>query len=256
MVEAGGSRTGNYVTGASFTPIYNYLGLNTSVVAKAKRFDQDAVLSSRNGDGSFLDFGQMNLGSKLDSTNSLSMTSAASTSNYFNPVLGIPLVCGAGCDGNASDNALITSTTIAAAKGYDASNNPLNLSILDFPVNNSVISNVGISEILNYGGLSTTYPDNPAVNYINGINTGKNPDEFEDNYFDMLTYIPGSGTPASLISSGFTVARTATLKMYSGGSSTSDAGRYSLYISGYTDDTERAISVEVGSRCSVMINQD
>jgi hypothetical protein len=119
-----------------------------------------------------------------------------------------------------------------------------------------VTQNIGISEISNFTGFSTTFPDNPAVNYINGINEGADPVDPLDNFFEMLSFVPGSGNPASLISTGFTVPRGASLRMYSGGGSTTDAGRYSLYLSGNSDESEHVITTEVGSRCSVMINQD
>lgn len=256
VVEKGGDRTGTYVNGATFAPVFNYAGVNTAVVSQTKRFDQEAVVDTRNGDGTFLDFGQLNIGPKLDVEDSLSMTNATNSSNYFSPVLGLPLACNSGCDTNGSDNQLFTSTTIATAKGYDNTNNPLSIPMLDFPTNNGSIQNAGISEIQNVDSVDTSFPDATPVNYVASINTGALPADPLDNFFNMATLIPGTGFPNALNRYAFKVGRTTTLKFYTGGSSTTSAGRYSLYISGSSDNDERYHNNELGSRCSVMINQD
>lgn len=256
LVESGAYRAGQYSSGGAFSSIFNYLGVNTAVISAAKRFDQEAVLASRNGDGTFLDFGQANFAPKLDKSDTLSLTSATATSNYFSPTLGIPLTCGAGCDTNGSDNKLITAEKIAATRSFDATNNPLNISILDFPTNNSVISNSGISEIYQYDSIDTSRVDISAVNYISSIDLGLNPTDPTDNFATMKTLVPGSSDPNSLIAYGYTVGRGSTLKMYTGGSATTSAGRYSLEISGQSDESERSPSNEIASRCVLMINQD
>jgi len=254
VVEKGGDRTGTYINGALFAPIFNYAGVNTTVVTQAKRFDQEAVSSARNGDGSFLDFGQLNMGPKLDDDNSLSMTNPSNASSFFNPALGIPLACNIGCDGNGSDNALFTADVIANTKGYDTTNNPLNIPMLDFPVNNSAIYNAGISEIYTNDSYNTNYPDGGNQNYITSIDTGADPVDPADNSANMATSTPGA--PPLLVSWYYKVSRSATLKFYTGGGATTPAGRYSLQISGSNDNDERAQSLELGSRCSVMINQE
>lgn len=256
VVEKGAYRAGTYTSGGSFNSIFDYNGVNAQVVSTPKRFDQEAVLASRNGDGSFLDFGQHSFGPKLDKTNTLSLTNAASASNYFSPVLGLPLTCTTGCDGDGEDNTFVTADKIATAKGYTTGNNPLAISILDFPTNNSVISNSGISEISTYDTINTSFPGEAAVNYISSLDLGADALDPNDNFGVLKTLVPGSSDPASLVSYSFDVGRGAILKMYSGGSATTAAGRYSLFISGYSDEAERYPNYDLGSRCVLMINQE
>ncbi len=256
VVEKGGARSGNYTSGGTFNSIYNYLGLNTQVVSTAKRFDQDAVLSSRNGDGSFLDFGQNNIGTKLDKNNTLSLTNSTGASNYFSATLGLPLTCEQGCDANGSDNTLITADKIVAAKAYDTAVNPLGISIMDFPTNNSAISNSGLSEINQHDSIDTSSINATPMNYISGVNLGADPSDPSDNYAEMATHVPGSGFPNSLVEFSYAVPRETNFKMYTGGSSTTSAGRYSVFVSGYSDEYEHFQQYFLGSRCSIMINQD
>lgn len=256
VVEKGAYRAGTYTSGGSFNSIFDYSGVNTQVVSTPKRFDQEAVLASRNGDGSFLDFGQNSFGPKLDKDNTLSLTDTLSASNYFSPVLGLPLTCAAGCDGDGDDNTLITAEKIAAAKGYTTSNNPLGISLLNFPTNNSVITNLGISEIASHDPIDTSFPGETAVNYISSINLGADSIDPNDNFGVLKTLVPGSSDPASLETYIFPVGRGSVLKMYTGGSATSAAGRYSLYISGNSDEAERYPNYDLSSRCVLMINQE
>ncbi len=126
--------------------------------------------------------------------------------------------------------------------------------MLDFPVNNSAIYNAGISEIYTNDSYNTNYPDGGNQNYITSIDTGADPVDPADNSANMATSTPGA--PPLLVSWYYKVSRSATLKFYTGGGATTPAGRYSLQISGSNDNDERAQSLELGSRCSVMINQE
>lgn len=262
--EAGASRTGSFISGGTFNSIYTYLGLDTTLIKKVKPFDQDAVLSGRNGDGSFLDFGQMNLGPSLSQYGAISMEDPnlldtivpAMLANYFNPVLGIPLTCGAGCDANGSDNADITSDKLVISKAYDTVVNPLSISLLDFPTNNAQISNTGVSEITSSGLYDSNDPDASPVNYIDSINTGASYATPADNYANMSTTNPPNANPGVLASVGFKVGRNNSMKMYTGGGAVSEAGRYSLSIEGTDIESERLVSYQNGGRCAIMINND
>lgn len=256
LVEKNGDRTGSYNSGGLFTNIYNYLGINSQVIKTAKRFDQDAVLDGRNGDGTFLDFGQNNMVSKLDKNNTLDMADIASGNNYFSPTLGIPLSCKQGCDSNALDNSLFTADRISTAKGYSIANNPLDISVLDFPVNNAKITNSGISEVVQNDSIDTTNPESPAVNYFYELDLGANLNDPIDNFLKMASYAPGSGNPSALVSMGFVVARNTNLKFYTGGGVGRQAGRYSFQLDGSTDEAERNQQENNSGRCVVMINKE
>lgn len=258
--EEGAARTASYISGGTFNSIYTYSGLNTNLVLKAKTFDQDAILSGRNGDGSFLDFGQANLGPSLSVNGALAMeddgTSPAMLANYFNPVLGMPLTCGAGCDNNASDNAAITSDKLVQSKSYDTLSNPLGISMTDYPTNNGVISNNGISEITQGSIFNSNDPNMGPTNYYNSIDVGANYNDPLDNSFVMATVTPPNPIPGDLNYVYYRVARGASLKMYTGGSATTESGRFSMHLDGQAIDEQRLVEFQNGGRCVVMINKD
>lgn len=250
LVETGAARNGQYVTGAGMTEIYSYSGVNTSVISRAKVYDQKSVLTARNGDGSFLDFGQENLATRLSDNNSLSLTNN-NVSYYFNTILGIPLTCEKGCaDNSAEDNRLVSADVLSAANGYNSGNNPKNISILDFPVNNSVIVNTGVSTIADDGAIDTSNPNEPAVNYYSSFDAGALPADPLDNFLNMSTLVPGSGNPTTIHNTYFRVSRGGTLKFFTGGYFLSDPGRYSLNVADWFPDNSTS------GRCSVMINEN
>jgi hypothetical protein len=239
--------------------LYNILGnINTSLIKNTKTFDQESVLTNRSGDGTFLDFSQDGLAAALTFTNQV-----LSTASYFNPVLGFPLTCGGIglCDGSDSDNGLITIpglVTIPALKPIP--------SILNFPFNNATITNGGVSDLtIEPNAHPTTY-----MYYTNRVYIDK---AYIDAYLayqaDQLTANPTLPIPPKPVTdqinqvpigiNGY-LARAyysqpqQDKKFYTGGSSTTNAGRYSLKIQGGSDQDERANSYENSGRCAVMIN--
>lgn len=270
--ESGASKSAIYTFGVSnMSSLYNYLGLNTSLIQKIKPFDQEAILSGRNGDGTFLAFGQGNLGPSLKEFGALAMEDSnpsdaiipAIQGKFFNPVLGIPLSCGgngapsgSGCDTNGSDNSSIISEKLATSIVYDTINNPLNLSLTDFPTNNSQISSAGVSEIYQGATIDSNDPDTAAFNYIDSIDLGGDANDPADNFATTLTSTPNSSSPGVVDLAYFKVSRSASLKMYTGGGSLTESGRYTMDLEGRDSIYEKATTYQSGGRCAIMINND
>ena len=263
--EAGATRTAQYKSnGSDFNSIYNYLGLDSTLILKAKPFDQEAVLSARNGDGSFLDFGQANLAPSLSRYGSISMEIPVGAvapnipemaAKYFNPALGMPLSCTDGCASSASDNAKFTTEKLTLTHSMDGSTHP-SISIFDFPTNNAQIKNVGLSTTSTYAhGINPSDPYFTHLNYISGITTGDPLNVADNNTTSLQTDDAGTPPPSTLYSTSFNSNRSE-LKMYSGGGSNSEPGRYSLSIEGPSAGNEQYILSQNGGRCAIMINQD
>lgn len=252
-----GANSGVYQVNGVMLPIKGVSGLNSSIVKVQKSFDQDSVVSARNGDGGFLDFGQKNIAAPLTVNNILDMEVEDNPSIYFNPVFGLPLTCtdGVGCSSLADDNLKITSDRIALKKGYTDINNPYNIEMLNFPTNNSRFANTGVGTYREVDGIDAINIVSDT-NYISGVNTGADSEDPEDNYVEYSLMHAGDPSPSRLVKYDFTIPRGQEIKMYSGGSSTSQAGRYSLTIDGRSDEEERIIGRDVSGRCSVLINQD
>lgn len=257
VVEAGGARAGNYVENGFLSSIYDYLGaLRPSVVSAQKAYDQDSVLAARNGDGSFLDFGQGNIAPKLTARNSFStMTEGGIVpplyAKYFNPVLGIPLLCEKGCAGDASDNALISSDQICANK--DCSTLSPVPAMDDFPVNKSHFTNVGTGDFSVRSEYDSNDPNQLGFNYVSGMDIKA--DYTQNGLLYSTANVVGT-TPGLAKRAYFSIGRGSSLKLYTGGTYRTESGRYSLHITGNSAPYERNVSAYSGTRCSVMINQD
>ena len=260
LVESGGTRTGTYLNNSYLAPIFDYLGnLNSSVIFKAKSYDQKSVLSARNGDGSFLDFGQDNLAPKLSIKDSIATmddnTGDGVTppfyAKYFNPALGMPLLCEKGCAGDASDNTLISSDQICANKNCN-SFTPIP-SIQNFPTNNSRFSNVGTGDFSTRSDRSSLNPNQLGFTYASGLVEDSNP---ANNYLEYSSATALSSTPGVSNISYFAIGRGSSLKMMTGGSFKQNSGRYSMHIYGNGVIYERNLSQASGSRCAVLINED
>lgn len=268
--EVGVSPSTAYSNGSVINSIYQFLGLDTldnQIIKQARSFDQDAVLASRNGDGSFLRFeqGSNGMAVALSADNAIALNDPDST--YFNPVLGLTLACNDGCnDGSTfNDNAKFSTTSILAAKlaanaGYTP---PTQLVINDFPVNNSQLNNVGLSSFSvasQYDTTSNGGVDVPDVSYIYAVNPGATP-SLADNSPITNTAGPIVNNIGALHSAAYTVERhpvlNTVLRMYTGGSSSEAPGRYSLLINGSVqEEVERYVYLNNGGRCAVMINND
>ncbi len=263
VVEKGGARTGEYLNSSYFAPIYNFLGnLDADVVSKSKDYDQNSVLAARNGDGSFLDFGQANLAPKLSRSNLLTMRTAdlpvaddyhSILPKYFNTALGIPLLCEKGCANDASDNTLISTDQICTSK--DCTTFAIPPVIQNFPMNNASITNVGTGDRGSRGDLNTNNPNHigAGIDYISGVNTA-NP--ITDNTFIRTPVTSPEATPGETRVAYFNIGRDSSLKMLTGGNYLKDSGRHSLHVYGNNNVYERSESLAMGSRCAILINED
>lgn len=246
---------GIYLSGNNIIPIIKPDGtLNTTMIQTLKTQDQESVSTLRNGDGSFLTFGKDKVVMALDKNNKIA------TFSMFNPAVGLPVLCGssANCEVN-SDNQFVKGNVVLANSGF------LNTGVAEF----------GSSPIT--GG---TPPGTPALDlqeyYINQwlINqiistTGIIPsptDPANTIEFPITNVPPTAGgyvTPLRLSYAYWSISRDldtgesgATLRMYTGGSGSTAAGRYSLRIDGRTAPEERFPSVQRGGRCVVLINNE
>lgn len=261
VVEASGARASAYVNGdGSFASIYDYLGnVVSAIVSRAKSYDQDSVLSARNGDGSFLDFGQFNMAPKLSSKNTISMTDEDLTDGetpvimpkYFNPALGIPLLCEKGCNALALDNTTISSDQICSNRDCGALI-PLP-GITNFPLNNSSFTNAGTGDSGFTDSKNSNNINDVPFNYVSDILVNPNP-ALNDLVYSSVNAV--STFPGVVRTMGFVIPRGEPLKMVTGGGYQQKAGRYSLNINGTYTTAERAIGYAYGVRCSVMINED
>ena len=152
-VEPGGARGGDYTTGSIMNSIYDDEGgWNLGILEILKSLDQEGVLSTRNGDGYFLDFGHENLGPSLTYPDimgigpgrGLVQKGATNRAFYFNPATGLPLECpGTTCVQSPDNKAITTTPQITESGDF-----PGNYEIADFPTNNSQIYNEGLRDIL------------------------------------------------------------------------------------------------------------
>lgn len=253
--EEGAARLSTNASGATILDIFNYSGVNPNVVLKTKSYDQASLNTMRNGDGGFLDFGQERFASKLNVKNSMRLNEVSGVkpnSKYFNHLLGMPLVCdvGAGCEGSGSDNAILIADTLKDAHGFTDATKPATVTILDYPINNAVVTNEGISEIGNYDTVSTSVLNISPIEFIFGIDTGADPLDESDNLLQKMFHTPGSGTPPTLVRKDFIVNRNASMKFFSGGSFLSNPSRFSMHIEDSKDERD------FSGRCAVLINEN
>lgn len=260
IVEAGGARSGSYLSNGLLTSIYDFLGnLVPSVVSVAKEFDQDSVLSTRNGDGSFLDFGQNNIAPKLNTTDSLALIDDNPSdgvtppyyANYFNAALGIPLLCEKGCGADTADNTYFSTDQICATKDCDGLT-PAPI-VKNFPINNSRFSNAGTSEFFTAGIYNSANPEHLSFNYVSGVLMSTDP---SNNSFEYTTASVPNSSPGDVYRPGFKIPRESIIKMYTGSHYKEAGGRYSLNLHGSSVDYERTSDLATGVRCAVLINED
>ncbi len=244
---------GIYLAGNNIIPIIKSDGtLNTTMIQTLKTQDQESVNTLRNGDGSFLTFGKDKVVMALDKNNKIG------TFSMFNPAVGLPILCGssANCEAN-TDNQFVKGNVV---------------------LGNSSFSNTGVSEFGSSTIAGGTPPGTPTLDlqeyYINQwlINqiistTGMIPDPADPAIEFPITNVPPSGggyvTPTRLSYAYWSISRDldtgetgSTLRMYTGGSGATAAGRYSVKIDGLNAPQERFPSTQRGGRCVVLINNE
>lgn len=260
-------------TGVWF-PLYLPGGaLNTSMVLTPQN-DQDSVIGWRNGDGRFLDFGPQGMAAAFNQANTLALSlngvpfsATTAKSKYFNPVIGLPLICnGTSCDdpliSGQNDNTLITTADLAGNVNPDPVINDIP-SITDFPVGNSQITHSGISQFVFPGEESLPYPVNTSIS--TGIGQVLQAIEVEDpvsmaNPVFKYKRFPedfNPGSPLKYYQLNWLVPRGTNFSVTSGGrSNTAQTGRFSASISQASNIYSGSNEFTSGTRCAVMINQE
>ena len=132
VVQPDGNRTGvAYLNGSSmnsvFAPTSVYpSGVNEDVVLGIAQdhFDIGSMDSLRNGDGYFLDFGDVNIAPRIARNNSLQLRNPGGTderlARFFNPVVGFPLDCTSATCTDSPDNMLAANSELYSKWGSGA----------------------------------------------------------------------------------------------------------------------------------------
>jgi hypothetical protein len=248
--------------------------INTNIIEKTQK-DQEGAFTWRTGDGRFLDFGPKGIGAALNKSNTLALsdggvsgvtaTDWSAQSKYFNPIIGLPLNCSdASCNdpalnGATNDNTSITTPFLAANLLPGVDDSP---TISDFPVGNSQITHVGLSEytFAASGFTSAVVPTNGGTSTLSNYSflvsvtvddpiTMLNPRQQVKQVSD---FTPGDTIDFYRVI--WSVDRGAIFGITSGGgASISQTGRYSASIK---ETYSGSGDLSSGSRCAVMINQD
>jgi hypothetical protein len=253
-----------------WSPLYMPGGaLNSSMIAKAQ-YDQEGVATLRNGDGRFLDFGPRGIAAPLNHANTLALSGGSAQSKYFNPVLGIPLLCENGACNDPliptpNDNTSITTPGLAG--NITGADDPP--TITNFWTGSSQITHSGISDF-NYspsgvdigvapisGGYGSAPPFHLSAVVVDDPVTMGNP-------VQEVKQFPGDFLPGSTLEYYrvvWDVDRGAEFAMASGGKSNqTTTGRYTASVNRSTIGSyilgTGADDVTSGGRCVIMINQD
>lgn len=257
----------NVATGY-WSPLYSPGGALNTTIVETPQPDQDSVLTWRNGDGRFLDFGPRGMGAAMKSANSISLLGTNARSKYFNPLIGLPLICEAG---SCNDSLLATpndntSTTIStlASNITTADDNPV---ISNFPVGNSQITNTGISDFTYSasGFNSQTIPMNnngARFEYVDFI-TVDDPVTMLNPIKNFISFPSGFqyGSTLETYRVIWDVPRNSIFSINSGGKSNiSTTGRYSASIREVSADGimlgVQTSDMTSGTRCGILINQE
>ena len=249
-VEIGGARTGTYQSAGVINSIYlpDSKVIDPMVVTNPKSIDQDSVNFVRNGDGAFLDFGTVHLGPVLNSVDAFNKANF-----YFNVPLGIPLACGSSSScsiGSGGDNRRIASDYHANLVGstYDATYT----SITNFPIHNSTFTNYGVEDFSSYGSVDTNDENSMPLSYVSGVNTASG--FYATNNLTTTSISSSTPSPGVLRTYFFQVDRNSAMTFRTGGSSTTNPGRYTFFLDG-DNEYDGRYSFNVGSRCAIFISE-
>jgi hypothetical protein len=228
-------------------------GYNTSFIKTFNSADQESIEDMRNGDGYFLDFGEVNIASPISEDNMLGIQNPVGNlmrAKYFNPVVGIPLECGAGTCAATEDNTLFgTDTWVSAAYLTGTEGHVLP----GFPVHNDYAYSDGIG-ILSAPALRFDFPTTslglPAtINYLDTVDTGGVAPYYTIAAADPLV------TPVKLYYQYWKVYRNRPLIFYIGGSTADGSvGRYTYHFRGYSI-AEMRNNWSTGFRCIVRVSE-
>jgi len=244
--------------------------LNTNLVRKAQVSDQESVLTFRNGDGRFLDFGTLSLGPYFGYSNTLSLnntnitaTEYSAKSKYFNPIVGFPIICnGTSCEdpllaGVTNDNTSISTTSFAT----NLTVNDVTPLITDYPIGGSQIYNIGTSEF-NYFSYTRTVENDAAPGASFGILAYILVDSPEDPSNPQLVYLNypqdfQAGTELIFTRLSWRTSRITEFNSVSGsGSNNSRAGRFSASFIDARSSNSGTSRSNTGFRCGTLINEE
>jgi hypothetical protein len=249
--------------------------VNPAIIEKSQP-DQMAVNEWRNGDGRFLDFGPQGISPALNRASTLDLRNVSlggGTGKYFNPLIGLPLLCSSGsCNdsqlSSPNDNTSITTSLLNPNIDPDSAINDLP-TLTNFPIGNSQITNPGITDF--------RFPAAGYEEYTVPIGGGVNSAPFRDILTAVTFDTPGSPAGATITSKTiydyspgetiqyykviWDVPRGTIFRMNYGGSSKNTySGRYSSSFAYQFPNTSNNGSgtneVNSGARCTVMINQE
>jgi hypothetical protein len=228
-----------YVSGNSMLDIYTFLGNLNNFIKNPKNSDQESILTARNGNGYFLNFGQNKMAMPLTEADAINFPNTY----YFNPIYGIPLSCADSttCDGDNKRYGI---------SGYTDGNNSSNYYNDKFPINNSILSNDSLKSIALASGNDTRLGVTNPVTIFSNDYTGIT---YNSTTADSHPYYPITWGVDRTDSS----ENSATMQLYGGGSFNDQAGRYSLNIKGRNNEAQmRSSETNSDGRCATLINQN
>lgn len=289
VVQESGNRDGvAYLNGSSMNSVFAPTsvfpsGINENIVLgiAQNHFDIGSMDSLRNGDGYFLDFGDVNIAPRIARDNSLQLRTPGGTderlARFFNPVIGFPLDCSPGTCTDSPDNMLAANSQLFAKWGAGGYSDVVTPTFQNWPLGNSDIQNTGISSI--NASNSTTFnsltsPDgykyyqflsNPIAANNNLAAQGVNNEQFYAPYTfgspgtnnKVATEFQAAADDTYYVTYNWTIPRNTRLFFrVGGGSDTARAGRYFLHLMGDAVDWMRRREYRSGGRCVVMVNDE
>lgn len=237
----------SYLSGVNIIPIKKQDGSwNYDIITNTKSQDQAGIDSLRNGDGSFLTFGKDKLVAALDKAAKIKVSDYA----YFNTVLGLPVLCGAGANCSINtDNQFGKTNVVLGNSGYD------NMGVAekhDYTYPESIKGRNIFKEFINQSLINSNLIDG----VLPPLNQGLYP-------VTNMGDVDPSEEPEYLSYSNWSISRDPatntgdTLRFVNGGSVRNTAtGRFTASIKGLSEEEERYILYGAGGRCVVMINDN
>ena len=237
----------SYLNGVNIIPIKKQDGSwNYDIISNSKTQDQAGIDTLRNGDGSFLTFGKDKLVTALDKGGKIKV----SDYSYFNPVLGLPILCGAGANCSINtDNQFGKGNVVIGNSGYD------NMGVAekyDFQYPESIKGRSIFKEFINQSLINSHLIDG----ILPPLNQGLYP-------VTNMGDVDISEEPEFIAHSDWSISRNAAanvgdiIRFTNGGHvNTSATGRFTASINGLSQEEERFIGQHAGGRCVVMINDN
>lgn len=245
--------------------------LDTNLVRVENVVDQLSIDWLRNGDGRFINSGPVNILPKLaDFTDTWALSGRGvaafdannqAIANYFNPVVGLPLICDntdrESCGADSSDNTTITTE-------YLKNPGVFSYTIDDFPIGHSQILHKSLGTTTSiYRDLDSTQAQTDGTNLVIKEIVVDSADLVDIETKDVVNVkkeVPAtSGTAVDMDRTEFDIERFSYLSFVNGGDFSSlTTGRYGLSIGVESPDAEsiwNKRNPNTGFRCGVRINE-